>query len=359
MALSPVISVIVPCYNVAQYVSRALRSVTEQGYSDWEIVAVDDASTDGTLALLQSAAKVDCRIRVYSLAENGGVSSARNYGLSLARGTHVAFLDPDDFYQPELFASLASVVERNDPQLVVWGARELYTDEDDHVVMERDVVPEQGICTNGAEVRKELLNLEERTLFGYVWNKLYRLDFLQQYGSEFPAAAINEDFFFNVQLAYGIETMVVLNEVFYSYYRRNASRRKSLTAQYLPDYFALSSRRVREFLQLYRCWDEADERVKGVLGTIYVRYSLSALQRNCHPKANMSGSARRAWIRSFYEEDLSKDLIPYAKPGGALAKAVTVLFKARSVYLLSLAARLVYVLNTYLPGFFSALKQSR
>lgn len=104
----PHISIIMPCYNAAAYLPQSMGSVLSQTFVNWELIAVDDGSSDGTLAWLQ--AQTDPRLRVYAQA-NQGVSAARNAGLRLARGKYVAFLDADDTWAPAFLEKLLAALE--------------------------------------------------------------------------------------------------------------------------------------------------------------------------------------------------------------------------------------------------------
>ena len=98
---NPLVSVIIPVYNGERYLSDTIGSVIAQTEKDWEIVAVNDGSTDHSQAILEEfAMKYPDRIRVISVS-NGGVSRARNTGVSEARGTYIAFLDQDDLWMPQ------------------------------------------------------------------------------------------------------------------------------------------------------------------------------------------------------------------------------------------------------------------
>ena len=92
---TPLITVIVPVYNILEYLPRCVHSITAQTYQNLEIILVDDGSTDGTGALCDELAAEDRRIRVYH-KENGGSSSARNLALKHASGEYVGFVDSDD-----------------------------------------------------------------------------------------------------------------------------------------------------------------------------------------------------------------------------------------------------------------------
>jgi glycosyltransferase involved in cell wall biosynthesis len=93
---NPLVSIIVPCYNQAQYLPEALQSVLEQTYGNWECIIINDGSTDHTAAVAQEWVSKDARF-IYLYKVNGGLSSARNLGLNLATGDYIQFLDADDF----------------------------------------------------------------------------------------------------------------------------------------------------------------------------------------------------------------------------------------------------------------------
>lgn len=97
----PLVSIITPAYNAAQTIDATIDSVMKQTVKDWEMIIVDDCSTDGTRARLARAAASDARIRVLFLERNSGAAAARNHALDLARGRYVAFLDSDDRWKKD------------------------------------------------------------------------------------------------------------------------------------------------------------------------------------------------------------------------------------------------------------------
>lgn len=99
--MKPLVSVIMPCHNAEAYVREAIRSVCCQSVTEWELIAVDDASTDGTLKILREEEKADGRIRVIALTKaSGSPALPRNKGIEAARGRYIAFLDSDDQWMP-------------------------------------------------------------------------------------------------------------------------------------------------------------------------------------------------------------------------------------------------------------------
>jgi teichuronic acid biosynthesis glycosyltransferase TuaG len=115
--MGQLVSVIMPAYNAGRHVAESVRSVLGQTYADWELVVVDDGSTDGTAGVVKGLAARDARIR-YVRRENGGQAAARNTGLGEARGRLVAFLDADDLWLPGKLSAQVALMEERGVDLV-------------------------------------------------------------------------------------------------------------------------------------------------------------------------------------------------------------------------------------------------
>src|SRR5215467_1971194 len=110
MSEDRLVSIVIPVHNGERFVSRTLASALAQTYAHFEIVAVDDGSTDRTAGILEAAAAHDGRIRVFRTL-NSGVAAARNFGISYARGQLIALLDADDLWHPEKIAHQVEMIE--------------------------------------------------------------------------------------------------------------------------------------------------------------------------------------------------------------------------------------------------------
>lgn len=123
----PLISVIVPAYNAGAYLRRCVDSILAQTLGDLEVVIVDDGSTDDTAAICESYARSDARVRVVR-QENGGVSAARNRGLSDARGEYIAWLDSDDYFMPQALEKLYGALKRSGLKIAMCNYRNILVD---------------------------------------------------------------------------------------------------------------------------------------------------------------------------------------------------------------------------------------
>ena len=114
----PQFSVIIPLYNKAPYVRKAVESVLGQTYPDWELIVVDDCSTDGSANVVELI--TDPRIRIVRLEKNGGVGSARNNGVASSSAPYICFLDADDWWEPTFLEEMAGLTERH-PEAGIYG----------------------------------------------------------------------------------------------------------------------------------------------------------------------------------------------------------------------------------------------
>ena len=125
----PLVSIIMPIYNVSDYLKRSLDSIVEQDYENLDIILVDDGSTDGSGDICDAYRKKDSRILTLH-KENGGQASARNVGLQYSRGELIAFIDSDDVVSPEYISRMLRVMQEKQCDIVQCGyARVLANDE--------------------------------------------------------------------------------------------------------------------------------------------------------------------------------------------------------------------------------------
>ena len=186
------ISIIVPVYNVKDYLLTCLNSIAAQTFTDWECIIVDDGSTDGSGELCDQFAATDPRFQVIH-QQNMGLPGARNSGLDVAQGEYIGFVDSDDYIHPEMYQVLLDGILKNGADLSIVFARHVTS-------LDEEFLPNPPI-----EYR--LMNREQTFHYWFVetsswmelvWNKLYRRDFLSRYGLLFPPVkTIAEDYLFS------------------------------------------------------------------------------------------------------------------------------------------------------------------
>ena len=170
----PAISIIVPIYNMEHLMRRCIDSLLAQTFTDYELLLIDDGSTDGSWGICQEYAHKDTRISIYH-KENGGLSDARNYGLGKAVGKYTIFADPDDWVSPEGLDSLYAKAEREQADMTMC---DLYRED----AYSRHYVSQRPRSLKAQGVLKELFG----NIQGYTWNKLIRRDVYERFGIAYP-----------------------------------------------------------------------------------------------------------------------------------------------------------------------------
>jgi len=165
----PYISVILPIYNVEAYLDRCLSSIASQNFSDFEVIMVDDGSTDRSSEICDNWAQRDARFHAVHKV-NGGVSSARNEGLERVTGSFFTFIDPDDYLESGHFAALVEAQARHDADLVI--GRFVRLNENGRIIAESPLTNEPLI--ERSSFIQHLPKLYEARLLNFVYPKLYR-----------------------------------------------------------------------------------------------------------------------------------------------------------------------------------------
>lgn len=185
---APLLSIVMPVYNVAPYLSRCLDSLAAQTHRIDELIVVDDGSTDDCPRILAEYAKRLPQMRVIR-QENGGLSAARNTGLAQATGQYLAFVDSDDFVAPTMYERLLTLARTDDLDMALCNANYHFEGREADYAIYRDV-PASPVLPGKEWLRGRLA---QGRMMHMVWMHLYRRDFLVQHGFRFVPRLIHED----------------------------------------------------------------------------------------------------------------------------------------------------------------------
>lgn len=166
------LSIIIPVYNSEKYLGYCLNSIFNQNYADIEVLLIDDGSTDGSAHICQEYVERDNRFKYYK-KENGGVASARNFGLSIAMGDYIAFVDNDDIVAPDMYAVLIELI--NKYQCDCSACQFIKKYDGYNIDFEQKVLDENKILMlNGNIEILECVTRHNDSIEGMIWNKVYR-----------------------------------------------------------------------------------------------------------------------------------------------------------------------------------------
>ncbi len=209
------ISVIVPVYNIKEYIGRCVDSILAQSWGNLEVLLVDDGSTDGTGELIDELWSADEKIRIFHKA-NGGSSSARNLGIREARGKYLGFVDSDDYVEPFMYERLHLAIQETGMPIAQGGRREM--DEQGNALPDICIPPEEELVYNSEAFLRELLQHKGDCSFctKLIDKKLFE-------GHKFPEGKLNEDFYLLVQMLPEIKGIVSVPERVYTVFYKSGS----------------------------------------------------------------------------------------------------------------------------------------
>lgn len=239
--MKPKVSIIVPIYNVEKYLERCLDSLLSQTIKNFEIIAVNDGSTDSCSEILHEYAEKDSRIKVLE-KKNGGVSSARNVGLTIASGEFIGFVDPDDWVEPDMYETMYHTANRENVDIVMCSyIREFGSHSKEKKFnlpnlerFNREELKSKILRRLVGPLNEEIGHPEMLDSWGTVWSKLYRSEIVKENGLTFTDLSeigTNEDSLFNMEAFFYAQNFCFINKPFYHYWRVNDS---SVTSGYKP-----------------------------------------------------------------------------------------------------------------------------
>lgn len=232
------ISIIVPVYKVEKYLEKCVDSILAQTFTDFELILVDDGSPDRSGAMCDEYAQKDSRVRVIH-KENGGLSSARNAGIDVAKGRYLGFVDSDDYIDSKMYEQLFTDIEREQADLSICGIYHVYEGKkpkkksETVMVLNRDEAME--LIFHGNEISDHAVN------------KLYKRGIFSKL--RYPLGKYHEDSFTIVGILDQCNTVVVNTTQRYYYYHRS----DSITSH------AFS----RKHLEYISAWEQNERIVKG------------------------------------------------------------------------------------------------
>lgn len=260
-------SVIVPVYNVELYLEECLESILRQSYTNFEVICVEDMSTDGSLNILQRFALKDPRVQVIQNESNRGLSYSRNRGMEVVKGDYIVFVDSDDWIKDNMLEILEKELSQEEVDILYYNMQ---------IVNEGTWAKEKGEqhveyrnyegVFSGQELfvsfyKNEKLKIE-------VWRQAYKAEFIKEHQLTFYDGIFQEDNLFSILAAMKAERVKNINDELYIYRRRNGSTMSQMTAKRMQSFFVV-------YVELLNYWknhkfsEEVNWMFEDYLGKLY------------------------------------------------------------------------------------------
>ena len=207
--MKPLLTVVIPVYNVEKYLKRCIDSILIQEWKNYDILLVDDGSTDNSPQICEDYAKAYDIISVIH-KENGGLSEARNTGISNAEGEYVYFLDSDDWIEPNTFSDLAEVIESDQYDIISFNP--------EFVKSEHDIIKSDSKRTKRLTGKEALIDMfSYGFITGFATDKIYRKALFTKNTIQFPVGKYYEDLGTNYKLFLAAKKVYATNQKYYHY----------------------------------------------------------------------------------------------------------------------------------------------
>lgn len=210
------LTVVVAAYNVQEYIGKCLDSLVNQTYKDMEILIVNDGSRDKTEVIVREFEKKYKNIKLLN-KENGGLSSARNYGIKFARGEYIAFVDGDDYLDEETYEKVMTKLIDEKVDLAIFSYKKVFGDKYKKIRLNKKLYV-------GSFLKKLFSKSDEASIV--VWNKIFKKDIITENNVYFENRAYFEDTGFIFRYLYFVNKITIVEETLYYYIQHTASLTK-------------------------------------------------------------------------------------------------------------------------------------
>lgn len=347
------VSIIMPVYNVEDYVGRAIESILNQTLKEFEFIIVDDGATDGSGKICDQYAEKDSRIRVIH-KENGGAPSARNAAIEIASGKYMYFMDSDDWAEQGMLEDMYALAEEHQAQLVVAGFYiDTYFNKEEYLT--DDYVSEDAVYTNKETFRKKAYKLFDKNLLYTPWNKLYLASYLMEHEIRFPKT-FWDDFPFNLHVIENVERVVVTSNQYYHFLR---ARAESETAAYRPDMYKKREEEHGWLINLYKKWGIMNGGTREFLARRYVERLIGCIENVTNPKCELPYTEKYHMIKQMLGKKRVSWAMKHAKPKSKYMSCMLVPVKMKNVTLCLIEGMVISYVKTHHTKLFSKLKFRR
>lgn len=291
-----VVSVIIPVYNREKVILNCIESLINQTYKDIEIIVIDDGSVDNTLKKIKEIK--DSRLKIYN-KKNGGVSSARNFGLTKATGKYVVFVDSDDFCLNNMIEVLVENIKNHD--IVFCGYNDYCNGKKVHTC-------ELINASQTDKIAESILYLDEKGALGQPWNKIYKKSIIDKYKIKFDEnLSYGEDLKFNLDYLKNVSKLRIISDCLY---RCNISS-NGLARSYRDNKFELCICNINYYYSIIKKMDDNID--DSIFSKKYYNCFKTGVNNLVLPNCKLSLVEKRNFIISMINTDEIKKNIVYIK----------------------------------------------
>lgn len=318
------ISVIIPVYNSEKYLRKCIDSVLAQSYTNFELILVNDGSTDKSAAICDEFAEKDERVKVFH-NKNMGVSSSRNFALDRATGSYIYFTDSDDWIEAELLNDCIEILENEKLDIITFGYMINTKNDFDEVVNSIKKTPGNKTYIKGKD--KISVNNGLLTLLGYACNKVYRKSLIDKLNLRFNEdISLFEDFIFNAEIYMNISTLKLIDKPYYHYMKR---ANESLSSTFHKDFYSLQLLRISYVDLLLINWEVDNKVINNFKINSLISSIVSISYKLFSNKIEFSFNEKSKYIKEMLLNNETKQMVNLFRPNSFRGLIIKILIKCK------------------------------
>lgn len=347
-------SIIIPVYNCQDYVGRCIESILNQNYNNYEIILINDGSSDNSGIICDEYAKNNRRIKIIH-KKNEGVSAARNDGINHANGKYICFLDCDDYIDKGFFTTADKIIEKHkDVELINFGFYSEVENSNFEILSMDKINYKEKYYTSHEKIKKDFVNLWDSTMLYNIWNKIYSARIIKENKITFPGYNWGEDVAFNRLYLNKIEKIYNSKKLFYHYIRE---RKGAATKNYKQEFFNIRKKEFVEFNEYFEEWGISKNKYYEYSCRRYIERVLGCIENvYC---SNMNFINRYKEVKQIICDPITRESLKYAKPKSKKVKIMLIPIKLKLILISMLMGKTFNIVKNKFPSLFNKLKNRR
>lgn len=339
------LSVVIPIYNMEQYIKLGVEKILTQNLTDIEIILVNDGSTDKSKEICDECSVLNSKIKVIH-KENGGAGSARNKGIEVAQGQYIMFLDIDDIIEDGIFEIMLNAIEENKVDLVICNHNSI---KNNYIISNAKKITENYTIFGKDRCKDTFIELLQRTLIQTPWDKIYKLDIIRKNNIYFSDLRRCQDAVFNCKYFSHICSYHVISECLYNY------RENDLINQWTKfplNYFDICLELDYVYRSMLKQSTIDKDSNATYLATYFLDEVIQCIKYSFSPRWNFSLNERKKYVSAIIENSRVQEALSLYQPNSLFKKVILIFMKLKSVQMIILFTGLNVYMKLKFKSFF-------
>lgn len=335
-------------FNCEKYIEKNIKSILNQNYSNFELIIINDGSTDNSLNIIKSFH--DKRIKIID-KKREGVAKTRNLGLKISKGKYIYFIDADDYIEKNTLKKFVNVVDKFNPDLIICG---IYSETYKHNKIDM-LNYKETFYKNSESIKKDIINLYNNNLLYNVWNKFFKKDIIERNKLEFPDIQFGEDHIFNQNYLKYCKTAYNINECLYHYVRETEN---SITTKYIPNLPQIRINENKMFIEFFQEYKIEYNKYIEFITKHYIERTIGCLE-NIHRKNNLSIKEKLNETNKIIHNEETEKYLKLYKSNNKKIKIILSTYKFKTPIIPYIIGFCLHTIKTLTPNFFNQTKNKR